>query len=85
MTIQDKQEYLIKDYLHDKINNSWYANAYIDYGIMGKFLNCKIIDNDLIIMWEEQGEKLITTIHWFRDYTPEQIYNIWMESEWIEE
>lgn len=69
----------IKNYLEQKITNSWYKNAEIDYGITGKFLDAEITGHDLKIIWEEMGEQLEYIIAWFSEYTPEQIYNIWME------
>lgn len=71
---------IIKDYLKDKIDNSWYLNAKIDYNIEGKFINCKLLDeNTLEIIWEEQAKKYKKTINYYWDYTLEQLYNIWME------
>ena len=35
--------------------------------------------NDLKIIWEEMGKRLEMIVEWFTEYTPEQIYNIWME------
>ena len=69
----------IKNYLEEKITNSWYVNSEIDYGISGKFLDAEMIDEDLKIIWEEMGEQLEMIISWFQDYTLEQIYDIWME------
>ncbi|WP_417018516.1 hypothetical protein [Anaerotignum sp.] len=69
----------IQNYLNEKITNSWYKNAEIDYGITGKFLDCEAVENDLLIIWEEMGEKQELIIAAFTEYTPEQIYNIWME------
>lgn len=69
----------IKNYLEQKITGSWYVNAEIDYGVTGKFLDAEIIGNDLKIIWEEMGEQLEYVVGWFTEYTPEQIYNIWME------
>ncbi len=69
----------IKNYLNEKITNSWYRNAAIDYGITGKFIDAEIINNNLKIIWEEMGESLEMVISWFGEYTPEQLYNIWME------
>lgn len=69
----------IKSYLENKITGSWYANSAIDYGITGKFLNAEIIGHDLKIVWEEMEERLEMVVAWFTEYTPEQIYNIWME------
>ena len=48
----------VKEYLKNKINNSWYVNAKEDYGIEGQFKNCELIDeNTLNVIWEEQGEE----------------------------
>lgn len=73
----------IKNYLNEKITNSWYKNSEIDYGISGKFLDCETIGNDLKIIWEEMGEQLEMVVSWFTEYSPEQIYNIWMEEVWF--
>lgn len=48
----------IKNYLNDKITNSWYVNAAIDYGITGKFLDCEAIGNNLKIIWGGNGRTL---------------------------
>lgn len=69
----------IKIYLEQKITNSWYKNAEIDYGVTGKFLDAEIRGNDLKIVWEEMGERLEYIVGWFAEYNLEQIYNIWME------
>lgn len=69
----------IKNYLNEKITNSWYVNAAIDYGITGKFIDCEAIGNSLKIIWEEMGECFEMVVDWFTEYSPEQIYNIWME------
>lgn len=69
----------IKSYLNEKITNSWYKNAEIDYGVTGKFIDCKTCLNALIIIWEEMGEHLEMTINQYQEYDAEQIYNIWME------
>lgn len=68
----------IKDYLKNKIAG-WYENAELDYGVTGKFLDAEAVGHDLKIVWEEMGERLETLISWFTEYTPEQLYNIWME------
>lgn len=69
----------IKNYLEQKITNSWYKNAEIDYGVTGKFLDAEITGNDLKIIWEEMDERLEYVVGWFQEYSMEQIYNIWME------
>ena len=70
----------IKNYLEQKITNSWYENAEIDYGVSGKFLDAEIIGTDLRIIWEEMGQRLEYVVGWFTEYSLEQIYNIWMEA-----
>ena len=69
----------IKNYLSEKITNSWYKNAEIDYGVSGKFLDAEIIGHDIKIIWEEMGERFEMVVYWFTEYTPDQIYDIWME------
>ena len=73
----------LKNYLKEKING-WYKNSEIDYGVAGKFIDCVTAENYLFITFEEDGQKLKCEICWSQDYSPEQIYNIWMESEWKE-
>ena len=71
---------IIKEYLKNKIDNSWYLNAKIDYNIEGKFIDCVLIDeNTLKVIWEEKNEKYETEINYYWDYNLEQLYNIWME------
>lgn len=69
----------IKSYLASKIAG-WYYNAKLDYGIDGKFLTAEEEGHNLKIVWEEMGERLETVISWYTEYTPEQLYNIWMEA-----
>jgi len=71
----------IKEYLKNKINNSWYLYAKLDYNIDGRFIDCELLDKDhLKIIWEEMGQKNEKTIAYYWDYTLEQLYNIWMEA-----
>lgn len=67
-------------YLEAKITG-WYTNAAIDYGISGRFIAAEDLSPHLKITWEEEGETFTASIPWYTDYTPEQIYNIWMECE----
>lgn len=70
----------IKNYLSEKITNSWYKNAELDYGITGRFIDAKQEGHNLRIIWEEMGEQLEYVVSWFTEYSrPEEIYNIWME------
>lgn len=73
----------MKNYLKEKINN-WYKNSEIDYGVTGKFIDCEVVGNNLIITFEEENEKLKCEICWYKEYSEEQLYNVWMESEWQE-
>lgn len=69
----------VQNYLACKISG-WYHNAKLDYGIDGKFISAESEGHNLKIAWEEMGEKLEAVIIWWTEYTPEQIYNIWMET-----
>ena len=69
---------IVKIHLDCRIK-SWYENAKLDHGINGKFIDCKAEGDNLLIFHEEEGKKYITRIGYYKDYTPEQIYNIWME------
>lgn len=69
-----------RKYLENKINNSWYRNAKIDYNINGRFISAEEVDNNhLLVKWIEDGETDEMLIGWYKDYTNEQLYNIWME------
>ena len=55
MTIEN-----IREYLRDKIDNSWYYNAHIDYGVSGRFLDAQPYGDKgqhLYIFWEEDGKR----------------------------
>lgn len=67
-------------YLKNAINN-WYRNAKIDYNVNGRFISATVSGDTLSIVWEEDGQKLKVSYRWFTDFTPEQIYNIWMEED----
>lgn len=69
---------IVKIHLDCRIK-SWYENAKLDHGINGKFIDCKAEGDNLLIFHEEEGKKYITRIGYYKGYTPEQIYNIWME------
>lgn len=74
----------IKSDLNNRIAG-WYRNARIDYGVSGRFLDAQEDRNDLRIVWEEDGKCYASTVSWWAEYTPEQIYNIWMEESEPEE
>lgn len=69
----------VREYLENKINNSWFANAKLDYGIDGHFISAIEDLENLIITWFEDGNYYEITIAYYKDFTAEQIYNIWME------
>lgn len=71
----------IREYLKERINN-WYKNSEIDYGVSGKFIDVVTAENYLFIIFEEEGQKLKCEICWYQEYNNEQLYNIWMESDW---
>ena len=73
----------IKNYLKEKITG-WYKNAKQDYDVDGEFLGVEEKENssggkDLVIKYKEDGKELKSTIGWYKEYTPEQMYDIWME------
>ena len=69
----------IKKYLEQKING-WYRNAKLDYGVSGHFVDARVVDNELLIKWVEDGETYEKAILYFQDYANEELYNIWMEA-----
>lgn len=81
---ENKIEYTPKeqnkiDYLKDKINNSWYKNAKLDYGVNGKVKDISINNDKMTIIVDEDGKEMKSTINYVSDYSPEQLYNIWQE------
>lgn len=77
------------EYLRGSIAR-WYSNAYFDYGVSGRVLDIvEPAPNQLKITWEEirpeDGDTVKTVyllpIAWYTEYTPEQVYNIWMEAD----
>lgn len=70
-----------KEYLKDVINNRWYKFAKEDYNIDGKFIDCILLDENTIkVITEEMGETQEKVIHYYWDYTLEQLYYIWQEA-----
>ena len=72
----------IREYLRNKIDNSWYYNARIDYGVSGRFLDAQAYGDKLQhlrIIWEEDGKRYKMPVSWWTEYSAEQIYDIWME------
>ena len=69
---------IIDNYLRNHIDN-WYRDSLLDYDINGRYISAEVRGNDLHIIWEEELERREMDIAWFGDYTPEQLYNIWME------
>lgn len=75
------------DFLKSKINDNWYKNAKLDYGVEGKLLNTSLKDDTLTITWEEKepNEEKKTykmNIPYASEYTNEQLYNIWSEQSY---
>lgn len=78
---------IIKSALASRISR-WYDNSKIDYGVTGKFVDAEVYGDKsqhMRIIWEEKGKHYATVIDWWTEYTAEQLYYIWMESEDIEE
>lgn len=73
----------IKEFLKESISN-WYEEVKRCYGIKGCFVGITINGHDLVITHEEEDVKYNTTIGYYEDYTEQQMYDIWMESEWEE-
>jgi hypothetical protein len=65
-------------YLREAITR-WYRNAEMDYGIIGRWIGARENGSGLEIYYEEDGERMTYTVAWYKEYTPEQVYNIWME------
>lgn len=76
-------------YLRDKIDNNWYRNSDIDYGVTGHVNTISTYgdkDQHLLITYTENHDgghpmyDIVSecSISWYADYTPEQLYYIWM-------
>ena len=78
-TSSPKEHQAKVNYLKDKINNSWYANAKMDYGVNGSVKDISVSGNTMKITVEEDGKTMTSTINYIDDYSPEQLYNIWQE------
>ena len=73
----------MKQYIEEKITG-WYMNAKADYDVDGKFISATENGDNLEIVWEEDGTRCAMTIGFYKTFTPEEIYNIWMASDWEE-
>ena len=73
----------VKEYFGNKINN-WYANAALDYGIDGRFIDATYTHGKVKLVWEEEGTRYAMELN-ACGYQPEELYCIWMESDWEEE
>ena len=71
----------MKEYLKNRITRYW-ENAKIDYDIDGEFISIKENGDTLLITWVEMGTQYTMPIHYYKDYSAEQVFNIWMESDW---
>ena len=59
----------------------WYTNAKMDYNVNGRFISAQVSGDTLSIIWEDEGQKFKTSDRWYTDYTPDQIFNLWMEED----
>ena len=57
----------------------WYDNSKIDYDVNGYFVSAETTENNLYITWVEEEEEHTMRIGYYKDFTAEQLYNIWME------
>ena len=69
---------MIQRQIRERITK-WYEYALEDYGIHGRYERCEISRDSLTIYHEEEGKHYKCHIPFYWDYSPEQIYNIWME------
>ena len=79
MKVTSNKEQKIKEYLKNKINDSWYYHAKMDYGVDGEFIDAKIKGSNLIIVWREEENVYTGVIGYYEDYNCEQLYDIWSE------
>lgn len=75
---------MVEGYLTDKIDNSWYRNAKIDFGVNGKVEKVNYNDEVVTVSFKEDGKRFVWTFVHNSDYSPEQLYNIWQEQDWKE-
>lgn len=77
------------EYLKNKINDSWYYNAKLDYDIDGEFLSATYDESEdkIIIYFREDNKKYMAILLYVSDYTNEQLYDIWHDpccTDWEE-
>jgi len=81
----------IKSYLYDKIDNSWYRDAYLDYNVTGHVISittCGPNNENLAIKYAENhdgGHPMYDIISeceipYYSTYTPDQLYAVWQDS-----
>ena len=68
-------------YMKQRITN-YFTNAKIDYDINAQFISCEITGDRMLIKWVEEGQPYTMVISHINDYTAEEAYNIWQESDW---
>ena len=73
----------LKKYLARRINE-YYANASRDYDISGGYESATISGSDLIIAFYDDGEHYKAKIAYYSDYTPEQLFNLFIDGYWEE-
>lgn len=68
------------EYLKHAITR-WYMNTEREYGITGRFVSCIVNGDTLVLTWEEEGRQYRTHYRWFETFSPEQVYNMWMDED----
>lgn len=69
------------EYMKQRVTGYW-KNAKEDYNIDGKFIDSYIKYDQLFIEWEEMGFTYCMFINRYTDFTPEECFDYWMESDW---
>lgn len=69
------------EYMKERVTNYW-KNAKIDYDVDGEFIDSYIRYERLYIQWREFEITYTMYIDRYNEYTPEDCFNIWMESDW---
>lgn len=69
----------------DAAITKWYMDAKKDYRVIGNYAGLSFTGDTLTVFHREMGRAYQTEIVYYDDYTPEQLYNIWQESDRWEE
>ena len=62
----------------------WYKNAAIDYDVTGGLISITEDSDTIEIRHHEDGVKFQFRMKWYKDYSPEQVFDIWSTAEWQE-